>query len=183
MTVEAPLTATPAGSTEIIQGTVTDQSPGALAYAKKYDVTNGVAAVSDNDQEAWMEYIYEQQAKPTNATGVPVSIDAIDPNGNTIHIGDATSDTSGSYIYSWTTPNVPGQYKIIASFEGSNSYGSSYAQTGAYVSSEQSAVTTSPIPVASQQPVEMYVIGIGIALAIIIAIGFAITIIVLRKRP
>ena len=183
MTVEAPLTATPPGSTEIIQGTITDQSPGALAYAKKYDVTNGVAVVSDNDQEAWMEYLYEQQAKPTNATGVPVSIDAIDPNGNTIHIGDTTTDTSGAYIYSWTTPNVPGQYKIIASFEGSNSYGSSYAQTGAYVSSEQSAVTTSPLPVASQQPVEMYVIGVGIAIAIIIAIGFAVTIIVLRKHP
>ncbi len=47
-------------------------------------------------QTAWMEYVYMQNPKPSDATGVPVSIDAIDPNGNLVHLGDATSDASGT---------------------------------------------------------------------------------------
>ena len=46
---------------------------------------------------AWMEYLYENQAKPTNATGVPVSLSAIDPNGNLVTIGTTTSDINGNY--------------------------------------------------------------------------------------
>ena len=107
-TVQAPSTSITAGSTAIIQGTVTDQSPGALAHETIYGSTSGVAAVSEESQEAWMEYIYEQQPKPTDATGVPVSIDAIDPNGNLIHIGDATSDPCGHLRLLMDTPNIPG---------------------------------------------------------------------------
>ena len=57
---------------------------------------NGVPAVSDASQSEWMLYVYKQFSQPTNATGVPVSIDAVDPNGNYIHLGDATSDSSGT---------------------------------------------------------------------------------------
>jgi len=45
----------------------------------------------------WMEYLYQQQPMPTNATGVPVSIDVIDANGNYRNIGTATSDTTGAF--------------------------------------------------------------------------------------
>jgi hypothetical protein len=180
-TVQGSFTSITAGSTAIIQGTVTDQSPGALAHETIYGSTSGVAAVSEESQEAWMEYIYEQQPKPTDATGVPVSIDAIDPNGNLIHIGDATSDTSGTFGYSWTTPNIPGQYTIMASFKGSNSYGSSSAQT--YMNIEETAPTPSPIAETIQPQTEMYIIGVGVAIIIAVAIGFAVTILTLRKRP
>jgi hypothetical protein len=60
-----------------------------------------------------MEYMFHQKSMPTNATGVIVSLDTIDPNGNLIHIGDATSDSSGNYGLSYT-PEVPGTYQIIA---------------------------------------------------------------------
>ena len=43
-----------------------------------------------------MEYVYEQQPMPTNVTGVPVTITAIDSNGNFI-IGTATTDASGTF--------------------------------------------------------------------------------------
>ena len=89
-----------------------------------------------------MEYLYEQQAKPTNATGVPVTIDAIDPNGNYINLGTATSDASGVYGFSVNTDKLaagPGTYKVIATFAGSNSYGSSSAESYFTVNSAPAA--------------------------------------------
>ena len=75
-----------------------------------------------------MEYLYEQQPIPTNATGVTVTLDAVDPNNNFVHIGTATSDISGTFHYVWS-PTIEGEYTIIATFAGSKSYGASYAET------------------------------------------------------
>ena len=181
-TVVAPTLAVTAGSSAIIQGTVTDQCAGAKAIAAKEGYTTGVAAVSDESQEAWMEYLYEQQAKPTNATGVPVTLDAIDPNGNFVHLGDATTDTSGTFGYAWTPPNVPGKYTIIATFAGSKSYYSSYAEAYAVVSETPAAT-----PAATAQPqtiADTYFVPatIGIIVAIVI-VGVVIVLLMLRKRP
>jgi hypothetical protein len=177
-TIEAPTTATSAGSTVIIEGTVTDQSPGAANYASKFGLKSGVAAVSDASQQTWMEYLYMQQAKPTNATGVPVTIDAIDPNSNYIHIGDATTDASGTFGYAWTTPNVPGQYVIITTFKGSSSYGSSSAQTYAYI--VEAEAIASPYPEVVLPPTEMYIVGSTIA--IITAIAVVGALLMLKRR-
>jgi hypothetical protein len=177
-TVSAPQLVPTLGSSVMITGTVTDQSPGATAYATKYGLTTGVPTVSDADQEAWMEYLYQQQAKPTSATGVQVSLDTIDPNGNYVHIGTVTSDLTGAYGYKWT-PEIPGTYQIIATFEGSNSYGSSHAQT--YVGVDDAASTPSPYPVTTLPPTEMY-FAIS-TVAIIIAIAIATALMMLRKRP
>ena len=38
----------------------------------------------------WMKYLYMQFPIPSDAVGVDVTIDTIDPNGNWIHIGTAT---------------------------------------------------------------------------------------------
>jgi len=179
-TVEAPMTAVSADSTVIIEGTVTDQSIGAINYAKKFG-TSGVAAVSDASQQAWMEYLYMQQTKPTNATGVHVTIDAIDPNGNFVHIGDATTDTSGTFGYAWVTSNVPGRYTITATFKGSNSYGSSSAQTYAYV--DETTIAPSPYPQVALPPFETYIIGGVVAIIIAIAIVGVVIILMLKKRP
>lgn len=167
-TVSAPLTAVTAGQGVIITGTVTDQSSGA----------EDTPAISDASMTPWMEYKYMQKPMPNNATGVPVSIDAIDPNGNFIHIGDATSDTSGLYSYQWATPNVPGKYTITATFEGSESYYSSYSETAMSVA-EQPA-TPSPYPVTVLPPTEMYILGSTVAIIIAIAI---VAVLMLRKRP
>jgi hypothetical protein len=155
----------------VIQGTVLDQSPGAP----------GTPAISDNDMTQWMEYLYMQQPLPTNAVGVPVSIDAIDPNNNNVHLGDATSDASGHYAFAWETPNIPGQYTIIAHFTGSKSYFGSSAEATTYVS--EVAPTPSPAPVATLPPTDMYIAAGVIAIIIAIAIVGALILISVRKRP
>ena len=60
------------GNKVMVKGTVTDQSPSGrrntndvLQFSLK-----GTPAISDQDMSAWMEYMFMQQAKPTNATGV-----------------------------------------------------------------------------------------------------------------
>jgi outer membrane protein assembly factor BamB len=122
-TVTAPMTSITAGDAVVIQGTVTDQTP----------QFQGTPAISDQWMTPWMEYLVQDYALPTNAQGVPVTIDAIDPNGNYIHLGNANSDTSGAYSYQWTTPNIPGKYTIITTFAGSNSYYGSCGETAAVV--------------------------------------------------
>jgi hypothetical protein len=151
-TVDAPMTAITVGTNAVIRGTVTDQSVGAIALAQKEGMMNGVAAVSDNSMEAWMEYLYEGQVTPQNVVGVPVSIDSIDPNGNNVHLGDAISDSNGLYSLAWTAPNVPGKYTVIATFAGSKSFYSSQAETAMYVS--QAAAAASPLakPTAAPTP-------------------------------
>jgi len=168
VTVDAPMTAITAGSSVVIRGTVTDQSPGA----------KGTPAIADADMQAWMEYLYEQQAMPTNAKGVEVTLDTIDPNGNFVHIGTVTSDTSGGFKKTFT-PEVPGEYTVIATFAGSKSYGSSYAQT--YLSvSEAPPAPAAPEPQAAAPDNTLTIIGTGIAVIIAVAIA---TILLLRKRP
>ncbi len=87
-----------------------------------------------------MPYVYSQKPKPTSATGVSVSIDAIDPNGNFVHVGNAVSDANGFYCLQVNTNQLgagPGTYKVIATFAGSESYGSSTAEA---------AFTVNPAP-------------------------------------
>jgi len=152
-TVEAPLTAITVGTTAVIRGTVTDQSVGAIALSQKEGMMNGVAAVSDNSMEAWMEYLYEGQVMPTNVTGVPVSIDSIDPNGNTVHLGDAVSDSNGLYSLAWTPPDVPGKYTVVATFAGSKSFYSSQAETALYVGQAPPAAASAAVkPTAPPTP-------------------------------
>ena len=192
VTVAAPQTIVPRGIGVLITGTITDQSPGA----------KGTPAISDADQEVWMEHLYEQQALPTNAKGVPVHLTAVDPNGNTQEIGTAVSNIGGTYGITWTPP-VEGTYLITATFAGSKSYGSSYATnylavgpattpaaivtpapTQTTETTPTPAQTTSPspsaviIPPTSGMPTTTY---IAIAAAIIVILAAA-TALFLRKR-
>jgi outer membrane protein assembly factor BamB len=176
-TVEAPLTAISAGDSVVIQGTVTDIAAGTKLPEQSSRFPNGVPAVSDASMSAWMEYVYMKKPYPTNATGVQVTIDAVDPNSNFIHIGTATSDGSGLFHYAWKTPDVPGEYTIIATFEGSESYYASYKET-AMVVSEAPAATPTPTPL-TLPPTETYFAVSTIA--IIIAIAVAV-VLLLRKK-
>jgi outer membrane protein assembly factor BamB len=134
-TVSAPLTAVPLGTGVTITGKVTDQSPG----------QKETPAISDADMSAWMEYLHMQKQMPVNAKGVPVTISVVDPNGNTVMLGDTTSDIGGSFGFSWT-PTMTGKYQIMATFAGTNSYGSSFATTYLTVgpASPSAAPTLSP---------------------------------------
>ena len=140
-TVSTQNFAAPQGTAVLVKGTVTDQSPGAP----------GTPAISDEFMEPWMEYLYEQQAMPTNATGVPVYLTAIDPNGNYQVIGNVTSDITGNYAISWT-PAVPGVYTITATFAGSNSYAGSSAETSLLVGAAASAQPVSTSTATSTPP-------------------------------
>jgi hypothetical protein len=191
-TVSAPQIDITLGNSVTLTGTVTDQTPSgklnenyavpSLTQAQGVGedfILKGTPAISEDSMQAWMEYLFKQQPKPTTATGVPVSLDAYDPNGNYIHIGDTTSDITGTYGLDWT-PQVPGTYQIIATFEGSTSYGGSSAQT--YMSVSDEAPTPSPYPEIALPPTETYILGVGIAVIIAIAIAAVIIILALRKR-
>jgi hypothetical protein len=166
-TIQAPLTQIDLGDTITITGTVTDQSPGA----------KDTAAVSDESMSQWMEHLYMQKSAPTNATGVTVSIDVIDANGNFRNIGSTTSDVSGVYSFVWE-PDIPGKFTVIATFAGSEAYGSSYAETAFNVVDVPQA-DSEPI-VIPQAPVELYFAASTIAIIIALAI---VALLLLRKRP
>jgi hypothetical protein len=178
-TVTAPQTVITRGQSAMITGTVTDQSPGAKKLAQTLGYTNGVPAMSDEDQQAWMEYLYERQAMPTNAKGVAVSLDTVDPNGNYVHIATVTSDITGAYGYKWT-PEVPGTYQIIATFAGSAAYGASFSQT--YVGVDEAPPATAPPEYP--QPIDntMTIIGVGIAMTVVLLIAIILVGIWIRRK-
>jgi hypothetical protein len=177
VTVSAPDVAVPFGTSVLIKGTVTDQSPGDTCLGIP---AAGTPAISDASMTAWMEYLYQQQPRPNNATGVPVSIDVLDSNGNYRNIGTTTSDDNGKFSFTWT-PDIPGDFTVIATFAGSESYYASYDETFFTVS--DSGPTASPYPETVLPPTEMYFAISTVAIIIAIAIGFAVTILMLRKRP
>jgi hypothetical protein len=208
-TTLAPVTqGIPQGTSIELQGTVSDQSYGAPKAATNLGL-QFAAAVSDKDQAAYMQYLYEQQAAPTDATGVKVHLTAFDPNSNTEDLGYVTSDVSGMFCLKWTPP-VPGQYKVTASFEGSKSYGPSFATCAVAVDAAAAAKpavivtpaptqpavvtptpaqqTTAPTLAPTPSPVvipptsatpTMTYVAIGAVVIIIIAIAAALT---LRRR-
>ncbi|MFB3888224.1 MAG: PQQ-binding-like beta-propeller repeat protein [Candidatus Bathyarchaeia archaeon] len=193
------------GSAVLIEGTVTDQSPGMTALGIP---AAGTPAISDASMTAWMEYLYMQKPKPTNATGVPVKLTALDPNGNTQDIGTVSSDAAGMFKKMWTPP-VPGEYTIIATFAGSESYYDSSAETaiGVSVAPPAPVVTSAPAPTTPQEtaapsptptpagpvspsptsapqpeappPTDMYVIA-GVAAVVVIVVAAAA--VILRRR-
>jgi hypothetical protein len=172
ITVTAPDIGVSGGTSVIIQGTVTDQSAGA----------KGTPAISDESMTEWMKYIYMQFPQPSNATGVPVTLTAIDPNGNFITIGETTSDASGLFSYRWTPPaDITGKYTIIAGFAGSKSYWPSYAETAMSVDPAPATPAPTAPPVASMA--DTYLLPSVAAIIItIVVVGIAI-ILLLRKRP
>jgi len=140
-TVQAPLTAVPRGSSLLITGTVTDQSPGAkkLVEDGKFDV---ISAMSDEVQGPWMEYLYMQKPIPENATGVQVKLTAFDSSGTSYDVGTAATDTNGKYGIAWTPP-AEGTFHIMAEFLGTNSYYNSDDTT--YVVVGPPAPTPAPV--------------------------------------
>jgi hypothetical protein len=139
-TVQVPLTGIAAGDTITITGTVTDQSIGQTCLGIP---AAGTPAISDESMDRWMEYLYMQQPKPDNATGVTVGLVAISTDGIVTDIGSVTSDDMGLFATHWTVPTTPGVYKIYANFAGTGSYYASSAETALTV---VAAAPTAPTP-------------------------------------
>jgi hypothetical protein len=181
-TVTAPDIGVTTATPITITGTVIDVSAGASQQAVAANFPNGLPAVSDASMTQWMEYVYEQQSEPNNVTGVPVTLTAIDPNGNTVTLGTATSDASGFYTYTYTPP-IPGDYKVIATFAGTGAYYGSYAESAFYASSPSATPAPSATPITGLATMSGLTIGIvAAAIAIIIAIAI-VGLLMLRKRP
>ncbi len=178
-TVTAPGLAAAFGQPIVITGTVMDISPGTESDNAKLRFPNGVPAMSDASQSEWMLYVYKQFKQPTDVTGVAVSIDAMDPNNNYVHLGDTTTDASGTFSL-MVTPENAGKYTVYATFAGSKAYYGSYAQTALGVQEKvaEPVVEPQPVPITEQYFVPA-VAGIIIA---IIAVGAVLAILVLRKR-
>jgi hypothetical protein len=176
------------GGSVLIQGSVLDKSLDSSSATLTTMYANGVPAISDDNMSVWMDYLHMQNATllntPPAVNGVPVSLAAVDSNGNSVNIGTVTSDGSGNFMYQWT-PTTAGLYKVYATFGGSNSYFSSYAGTGATVATVVS--TTTPAPTATSAPSNlattsdlMTYIVVGV-IAIIIAIAI-VGLVLYRKK-
>jgi hypothetical protein len=174
----------PQGNTVLIQGTVTDISAGTQQKQQAADFPNGVPVASDASTSAWMSYVYQQQPMPTNFTGVPVTIDVLDSNGNYRNIGTATTTSSGIYSLAWT-PDIAGNYTVTATFNGNNGYYGSYSQTAFYVMNAPAA-TTAPTP-TPQSVADMYFVpaiaGLLVAIIVVGAVVILMLRLMLRKRP
>jgi hypothetical protein len=181
-TVTAPDSGVTAGSSVMIRGTVTDQSPSGRRNTNDLlDFTlEGTPAISDEDMTEWMEYMFMQQPKPEDAKGVTVKLTAIDPNGNVQDLGEVTSDLNGNFRKSWVPP-VAGEYCVTAEFEGSKSYGSSSATT--YFTADEAPSPAEPIE--PEEPAEAPLITTEIAIliaAVIVAVAVIVGFWTLRKR-
>jgi len=149
-TVLAPMTTVPLGTSVLIQGTVTDESPGTKQSTQDAIFQHGVPAISDESMGPWMEYVYMQKPQPTNATGVTVFLQAMKSDGTVIDIWHTETDIMGHYEYTWNPPDAD-TYKILATFEGSESYYSSSDQCGLSIGPAASSVNVpSANEVASQ---------------------------------
>jgi len=179
-TVSAPDLAAATGQRVVIRGTVTDISTGTTQSTQSLKLPNGVACASDASMKAWMEYVYMQKAMPADFTGVPVSIDVIDSNGNFRNIGTATTDASGTFSMSWL-PDIEGDYNVIATFKGTQGYWPSYAETAFTV--DPAKPTTAPTEAPITSITEAYFVPAVTGIIVAIAIVGAIIILVLRKRP
>jgi len=170
-TVTAPDVSVPLGTALTIKGSVLDQSP----------AQPGTPCVSADSMKTQMEYLHMQLPidgiwHDVTMTGVPVTMTAIDQNGNPTEIGTATTSAYyGTFEMAWTPP-AEGTYKIIAAFAADDSYSSSGAQT---------AVPVGPAAPQINVPEQIVpadytwtIIGTGIA----VIVALAIAVLILKKK-
>lgn len=180
MTVTAPDTASNVGTPVVIRGTVMDISTGTTQDEQSARFPNGVPCVSDQSESAWMEYVYMQKVKPSNTTGIEVTLNVVDNNGNYRTIGTTSTDSSGMFTYAWT-PDIEGAYIVVATFAGTNSYYGSTAETSFYASA--AAATPTPQATPGTSIADQYFAPAIAGLFVAMIVGFAVVILVLRKRP
>jgi hypothetical protein len=174
-TVSAPLTAVPKDTSLTITGTVLDMSP----------AQPGTPCVSVDSMEVQMQHIHLQMPSDgihhnVTMVGVPVILSAFASDGTYYDLGTTTSDGYyGSYGVTWTPP-AEGVYRIVANFEGDDSYASSGASTYVTVGPAVEQPSTPEVPT----PVDNTMVLYGILAAVVIAIVLAIVaiLVVLRKR-
>jgi hypothetical protein len=179
-TVQAGPKSTVLGNSVVIEGSVTDIASGTLQDEQAARFPNGVPVASDDSMTDWMGYVYQQRPLPEDFVGVDVMIIALDANNNYQLLGTATTDNTGHYSLQYT-PTIEGKFTITATFAGTNGYWPSKATTTFAV--DPAAAT--PAPVETQPPgaADQYFVPAVAGISVLIIVCFAITILVLRKRP
>jgi hypothetical protein len=171
-TVTAPDVVVQKGNGIVIQGTVLDKSP----------AQPDTPCVSKDSMSTWMAYLHHQWpidgfSHNETISGVPVTLTALGSDGSSIDIGIVTTDGYyGTFSKTWTPP-AEGDYKIIASFTGDDSYGSSGASTAVSVGKAPAEIA---IPEQIAPPDYTMTIVAG-AIAVIIAIAI-VGVLILRKK-
>ena len=181
ITVNAPSVDVTTSTPITISGRITDVSAGASQDAVKRDYPNGVPAVSDASQSAFMETVYQQQPMPAHVTGVPITLFVTDANNNYRQIGTTTSDSLGTFSYTWT-PDIPGDFKVYATFAGSNSYWPSTGSAGFYAGTPATPQPTVATQTGLSTTSDLWT-GIALIAVIIIIVGAVLGILLLRKHP
>ena len=181
-TVTAPDIGATTATPVTVRGEVMDISAGSQQEAIAANFHNGLPCVSDSSMSQWMAFVYQQQPEPTNTTGVPVQISVLDSNGNHYPIGTTTTDSSGSYSITWT-PSISGNFTVFATFEGTQSYYGSSAETNLYVSNAQTSTSTPAPLTANYATTNDFMLGVAAIIAVIVVIGAIIIVLMLRKRP
>ena len=121
-----------------------------------------------------MEYVYMQKPRPTNTTGVPVTISVVDSNGNFREIGTTTT-TDGFFTLNWK-PDITGSYTVYASFAGSESYYPSHAVTSFSRRPSSTQQQRQRQHQYNQLWLIQYFVPAVVGIIVAIAVGFAITI-------
>ena len=157
----------------------TDVAAGSEQTEQKGKFANGVPCVSDQSQGEWMEYVYMQQPKPTDITGVTVELFVLDANNNYRSIGTTTTDTNGFYSYQWL-PDITGKYTVYAQFAGSKAYWPSQA-TAAFAVDD---VEATPAPTETPPSVtDQYFLPVAAGLFVLgIILLFLLVMVLLKKK-
>ena len=168
------------GSNVLVEGMVTDVSPGTNDIKLTTRFPNGVPAVCDDNMSDWMLYVYKQFERPADVVGVEVVVSVLDPNGNCYEVTRTTSDATGFYSVEFV-PEVPGKYTVLASFEGSGAYYGSFAESAVFVE-EAPAATPEPTPTpASAADLYFLPLSVGTILAVIVVL-ILLALLLFRKR-
>jgi hypothetical protein len=170
------------GDNVVIRGSVTDISAGTTQSQQALDFPNGVPCASDASMQAWMAYVYQQQAEPTNFTGVQVELAVLDSNGNHYPIGYVTTDESGMYTMTWA-PNIPGNFTVYAVFAGTNGYWPSSAETSFNVMKAAATPAPAASPPTGLASTSTVMLGVAAIIIVIIIIGAVLAVLTLRKKP
>jgi hypothetical protein len=179
-TVVAPTALTTSGSSILLQGTVTDTSSGTTQDEQAARFPAGVPVAADTCMTEWMAYIYQQQEKPANFTGVQVALNVVDANGNYRTIGTAQTDSTGFYSFVWT-PDIEGKYTVYATFAGTKGYWGSAATTAFNV--DAAAATPTPMPTQAPTAADLYFLPAIAGLFLAIIVVGVVVVLALRKRP
>jgi hypothetical protein len=178
-TVETPNTGAAKGSKLLLSGTVMDISPGTKDPKQMMRFPDGVPCVADESMSEWMLYVYKTEQAPDMPTGVTVYLEAVEPDGAYLYIGETTTDMYGNYGLEFT-PAKEGKYMIMASFKESGAYYGStdtaYLAVGPAVT-PAGPITPEPEPTHGLISTEVAIILVA-AVAAIVIIAF----LVMRKR-